>query len=185
MNILTNTKILLTIFLLSLGYAFNSTTVEYHRDIDYSIKHNLLTKNILGQAKNLKQIDCLARNVYYEARGESFEGQMAVAQVTLNRVNSDQFPNSICSVVEEKTTARGYTVCQFSWVCEPWNNQRLKVRDTHTSYQVAYMAIMGQNALPWMTENTFWFHATHVKPKWRHIHDKVARVDNHIFYKQK
>lgn len=185
--VLTDTKILLTIFLILIGLTINTTTsTEIHHDIDYTIKHDVLTKNILTQTKNLKQIDCLARNIYYEARGESFEGQMAVAQVTLNRVNSDQFPNSICAVVEEKTEYKsGTTVCQFSWVCESWNNRRLKIRETQLSYQIAYMAIMNQNTLPWITNDTFWFHATHVKPTWRKIHDRVARIDNHIFYKQK
>lgn len=187
MKIISYLKIvsLLLVALITFFVYVPTNTAEYYDDINYEIQHHLLTKNVLAQAKNFKQIDCLARNIYYEARGESFEGQMAVAQVTLNRVNSNQFPNSICAVVEEKTIARGYTVCQFSWVCEPWNNQRLKLSKDNISYRIAELAILGQYSLPWITEDTFWFHATHVKPKWRHIHDKVARVDNHIFYKQK
>ena len=64
------------------------------------------------------QIDCLAKNIYYEAGSESYEGKLAVAQVTLNRVNSGKFPTDICSVVYQKTVDQNLkTICQFSWTC--------------------------------------------------------------------
>jgi spore germination cell wall hydrolase CwlJ-like protein len=158
---------------------------NFRDDINYDINHYQLTKTIVKQAKYMREIQCLARNVYYESRGESWEGQMAVAKVTLNRVESDLFPDTICGVVEEKYQVRGYTVCQFSWYCESWNDKKLKLTKNHQSYQVALDAILHKDVPEWMTSEVFWFHTKQVKPKWRRIHEKVAVVDNHIFYQIK
>ena len=69
-----------------------------------------------------KQHECLAKNIYFEARNEPFVGQFAVALVTLNRVHDSAFPNTICDVVYEGIhTARGFPKrdrCQFSWDCD-------------------------------------------------------------------
>ena len=62
---------------------------------------------------NEAQIECLAKNIYHEARGQSQKGQIAVANVVLNRVESRKFPNSACSVINQRTRK----VCQFTWVC--------------------------------------------------------------------
>lgn len=59
------------------------------------------------------QVECLAKNIYHEARGQSKQGQIAVANVVLNRVESKKFPNDACSVINQRTRR----VCQFSWVC--------------------------------------------------------------------
>ena len=65
-----------------------------------------------------KQLDCLARNIYYEAGYEPFEGKVAVAQVTINRAESGQFPSDICQVVYQKNIVYEKVLCQFSWYCE-------------------------------------------------------------------
>ena len=66
----------------------------------------------------LKQLDCLTRNIYWEAASEPFEGKVAVAQVTLNRVESGKFANTVCGVVYQKNVFYEKVVCQFSWFCE-------------------------------------------------------------------
>lgn len=177
-------KLVVTILLL---FVYESALIgsDYHKDIQYEINYHKLTNTFVKQATYMKQIQCLARNIYYEARGESWEGQMAVAKVTLNRVESDLFPNTICGVVEEKYKVKGYTVCQFSWYCEPWNNRKLKLSENNQSYQVALDAILHKDIPEWITEDVFWFHTKQVKPRWRKIHERVAIVDNHIFYKKK
>ena len=63
------------------------------------------------------EVRCLARNIYHEARGEDIDGQIAVAQVTLNRVDSPRYPNSICDVVYHDKGPRAWD-CQFSWTCD-------------------------------------------------------------------
>jgi hypothetical protein len=65
-----------------------------------------------------KQLECLTRNIYYEAASEPFEGKVAVAQVTLNRVESGNFANTVCGVVYEKNVVYQKVICQFSWFCE-------------------------------------------------------------------
>ena len=62
-----------------------------------------------------KQLDCLAKNIYHEAKGEPFEGKVAVAQVTINRAASGQFPSDICKVVYQKNVVYDKVLCQFSW----------------------------------------------------------------------
>jgi len=65
-----------------------------------------------------RQLRCLTQNIYWEAASEPFEGKVAVAQVTLNRANSSQFPNDICAVVYQKNVIYSKVVCQFSWYCD-------------------------------------------------------------------
>jgi spore germination cell wall hydrolase CwlJ-like protein len=136
----------------------------------------------------MKEISCLARNVYYEARGESRQGQLAVAMVTLNRVENGLFPDSICGVVNERKVVenRG-VVCQFSWRCESWNNPKKRVKATHDSYIAALDAILHYEELTktLVPEDTLFFHAKHVRPTWRKVKDKLAQIDNHIFYRQR
>ena len=64
-----------------------------------------------------EEVECLAQNIYFEAAKESFEGKLAVAQVTLNRVNSGKFANNVCGVVKQKDKINGVMICQFSWFC--------------------------------------------------------------------
>jgi spore germination cell wall hydrolase CwlJ-like protein len=68
-----------------------------------------------------RQVMCLAQNIYYEAGLEPFRGKVAVAQVTVNRTESGNFPSTICGVVHQKTQVAGKMICQFSWSCNPVN----------------------------------------------------------------
>ena len=136
----------------------------------------------------MPEIACLARNVYYEARGESRQGQLAVALVTLNRVENGLFPDSICGVVNErKRVAKKGVVCQFSWRCESHTNPKKLVSQKHQSYQVALDAIMHYTELTetLVPGSTLFFHAKHVRPHWRKYKLQIAKIDNHIFYTQK
>ena len=136
----------------------------------------------------MKEIGCLARNVYYESRGESLQGQMAVALVTLNRAENPMFPNTICGVVNErKKVAKRGVVCQFSWRCESHTNPKKHIKQSHESYQAAITAILDYDSLTktLVTQDTLFFHAAHVRPFWRKVKQRLARIDNHIFYRQK
>lgn len=136
----------------------------------------------------MKEIGCLARNVYYESRGESLQGQMAVALVTLNRAENPMFPNTICGVVNErKKVAKRGVVCQFSWRCESHTNPKKHIKQSHESYQAAITAILDYDRLTQtlVTADTLFFHAAHVTPFWGKVKQRLARIDNHIFYRQK
>lgn len=122
-----------------------------------------------------EQLACLARNIYYEARGESFEGKVAVAQVTVNRANSPRFPDDICGVVYQRV--RGF--CQFSWVC---NKSTRPMRDAayQESLRIAEMVLIEGHRLP-QIRGALYFHNTSTNPGWNLT--RLARIGQHIFYR--
>ena len=90
-----------------------------------------------------KSLDCLAMNVYREAGHESFEGKVAVAQVTLNRVNSNKFPRDVCAVVYQKSRFTERVICQFSWYCDSKHRNRPVDDEAYEeSYKVAKMVFL-------------------------------------------
>lgn len=123
------------------------------------------------------ELQCLAEAVYYEAKTQTVQGQLAVAQVVLNRRKSPAFPQSICAVVYQKKGNR----CQFSWAC---NAKTLRqARDPlqwAVAREVARFALIGKAPDP--SRGATYFHATYVKPHWPHL-QKTARIGGHIFYK--
>lgn len=128
-----------------------------------------------------KEIECLARNIYFEARGESFIGKMAVAQVSINRSKDQRFPNTICSVVKQTTNKNGRVVCQFSWYCT--NKRYVKIPPDSRQYleseAIARLVLVMGIRIPSFND-ALYFHAKHVNPNWGKTH--VATVGNHIFY---
>mgnify|MGYP003336168828 CR=1 FL=1 len=130
-----------------------------------------------------QQILCMAKNLYYEAAKEPFEGKLAVAQVTLNRVNSGKFPSDICSVVYQKTVDQNLrTVCQFSWTCMV---KELVVRDKYAweeSMMIAKRALTEPVLHDKIAQsNALYYHATYVNPGWNKS-KVVTKIGNHIFY---
>lgn len=132
----------------------------------------------LGNAHDGKQkrarwadVECLAKNIYHEARGESLAGKIAVAQVTVNRVHSRQFQNTICSVV--------YAPSQFSWTLD----KRKRVRDQQAwqaSVSIARAVLTQAVRLPHFP--ALYFHTPQVNPRWNRDKRVLARIGNHIFY---
>ena len=118
-----------------------------------------------------QDINCLAKNIYYEARGEPVEGQIAVAQVTLNRVRSGTFGSSICKVVYAKN--------QFSWTLD----KRKKInsnKEWDASKALALEVLNGKSHIP--NFNALYFHTKHIRPRWARTKTKVTIIANHIFY---
>lgn len=135
----------------------------------------------ITMAEREKQLDCLAKNIYWEAAGEPFEGKVAVAQVTMNRVESGKFADNVCGVVYQKNIIYERVICQFSWVCESTS----KIKAVHpTSYseskEVAKKVLLENFRLPGLTD-ALYYHATYVSPGWRK--ERVAQIGQHIFYK--
>jgi spore germination cell wall hydrolase CwlJ-like protein len=123
------------------------------------------------QSANEQDIACLAKNIYHEARGESLHGQIAVAQVTLNRVASGKFQDSICSTV--------YAPKQFSWTID----RTKKIKDTkawEASVAVATAVLTKSIHLP--DFKALYFHTKQVKPRWNRDKRVLATIGNHIFY---
>ena len=123
------------------------------------------------QPAKAQDIECLARNIYHEARGEPLEGQIAVAQVTLNRVRNHKSHNTVCDVV--------YAHRQFSWTLE----KRKRVKDIkawQASVSIARAVLTQSVRLP--NFNALYFHTHKVSPRWNRTKRVVAVIGNHIFY---
>ncbi len=134
----------------------------------------------VSTTEKIKQLECLTRNIYWEAASEPFEGKVAVAQVTLNRVESGKFANTVCGVVYQKNVFYEKVVCQFSWICE--GNH--KIRAVHKpmwqeSALVAKKVLLENFRLPSM-KNALYYHADYVNPNWRL--PKIDQIGRHIFY---
>jgi spore germination cell wall hydrolase CwlJ-like protein len=128
-----------------------------------------------------KQLDCLAKNIYHEAKGEPFEGKVAVAQVTINRAASGQFPSDICKVVYQKNIVYDKVLCQFSWYCEQATVAKPKNTAAYKECQiVARQVLLEEFRLPSLTK-ALYFHGTHINPGWKR--EKVATIGGHVFYK--
>lgn len=140
------------------------------------------TEQVVTLAERSRQLECLAMNIYKEAGYEPFEGKVAVAQVTLNRVADSDFPDDVCGVVYQKT-AGTRVVCQFSWYCDKVHKNRPVGDEAYNeSYEVAKKVLLENFKLDSITE-ALYYHADYVNPKWNKI--KVAKIGRHIFYKDK
>jgi spore germination cell wall hydrolase CwlJ-like protein len=130
---------------------------------------------------------CLALNTYHEARDQPFIGQVAVAQVVMNRVRDDRYPDNPCDVIKQGPTyswAEDYPVrhrCQFSWYCDGKSD---KPRDTK-AYEQARMIAHGvyHGNLDDFVEGATHYHASYVRPDWAETKTKVVQIGEHIFYR--
>jgi len=127
------------------------------------------------------QLDCLARNIYHEAGSEAFEGKVAVAQVTINRTESGQFPSDICKVVYQKNIVYEKVLCQFSWYCETASLKKPMNGPMYTeSMEVAKKVLLEGFRLP-SVKQALYFHGDYINPGWQR--ERVAKIGRHIFYK--
>lgn len=170
-------KLLLTISILSvvvIASLFNSTAADTASPM--TVEYYQLSK----EAK--KQVHCLTENILFEAGYEPDAGKLAVAMVTLNRVSSPSFPDTICEVVQQKTGG----VCQFSWYCDQsFLNRRQKILGTPLYNQIreiAIYAMMNYETIDDDTKGALYYHANYIKPGWKL--NVTARIGNHIFYKR-
>lgn len=154
---------------------FSLLAVNSYVPLAYSQMEANIAKEI-GQTFN-EEISCLAENIYYEAAKESYEGKLAVAQVTLNRLNSGKYANSICGVVKQKING----ICQFSWYCMSVSHNRNKY-EWEESEMIARKAMTQDIVhLTIATQNVMFYHNNQVNPGWRL--KRVTQIGNHIFYR--
>jgi spore germination cell wall hydrolase CwlJ-like protein len=140
-------------------------------------------QGFISAADRAKQLDCLTRNIYWESATEPFEGKVAVAQVTLNRVASGKFAPDICGVVYQKNVIYDMVICQFSWFCD-WSSKIRPIYPAHwkEAEEVAKKVLLEGFRLPSM-KNALYFHADYVKPQWGK--PQVGKIGRHIFYADK
>lgn len=128
-----------------------------------------------------RQLACLARNIYFEAGNEPFEGKVAVAQVTINRAQARGFPDDICQVIYQKNIIYQRVVCQFSWYCDRESASRIMHKEVYTeSMEVAKKVLLEGFRLPSLTQ-ALYYHADYVNPGWKK--ERITKIGRHIFYK--
>lgn len=124
-------------------------------------------------------LQCLALNVYWEARSEPMQGQFAVAAVTLNRVNDPRFPDDICDVVRQGGEVRKHR-CQFSWWCDGKKDIPVEADAWRRATTVARLTYAGVVSDP--TDGALWYHADYVNPSWASYKTVAAKIGRHVFY---
>jgi hypothetical protein len=127
------------------------------------------------------QARCLAQAIYFEARSETRKGQIAIAEVILNRVKSGAYPNTICGVVFQGSKHRHK--CQFSFACDGKSDRPKEDRAWQTAKKLALAAIARQNQA--VTGSATHYHASYVNPRWARVMKRTIRIGKHIFYRKR
>ena len=138
------------------------------------------------QAEQVKQVQCLATNIYYETMASSLADAMAVTDVVLNRVAHEKYPNTPCEVVHQSyLNDKGVPLlnkCQFSWYCDGKADDPQDMDAWVEAQQIAYNMLIHFDARG-ITEGSTHYHATYVSPEWARDFALVGRIGEHIFYR--
>jgi len=130
-----------------------------------------------------EQFTCLAKNIYFEARNQPETGQLAVGHVTLNRLESDAFPDNICDVVYENRYRWRLNKCQFSWYCDGKSDRPREPEAWAQAQEIAKDAIILYSAGYDVTYGATHYHSIKVLPDWAPEFTALAQIGDHIFYK--
>ena len=131
---------------------------------------------------------CLALNTYHEAKNQSMIGQVATAQVVMNRVADSRYPNTVCEVVKQGPKYKGSDVpvrhkCQFSWFCDGKSDEpRRDSKEWFKAQDYARIVLSGRIALD-VTEGATHYHSVYVNPYWADSLNETVIINEHIFYK--
>jgi spore germination cell wall hydrolase CwlJ-like protein len=125
------------------------------------------------------EVVCLAKNIYFEARSESREGQLAVAQVTRNRVESGDYPRTYCGVVYQRKD----TGCQFSWVCDGKADEVNNMSAYKRALTIAQDVLLKNVNSRIIGTDVMFYHANYVKPHWSDDMQEVTTIGQHTFYR--
>ena len=156
-----------------LKWLISATNLDHNRIYSQSYL------DLLPVLKGGKQWHCLAQALYFEARGESVKGQFAVAEVILNRMDSKDFPNSICGVVNQGSSKRHR--CQFSYMCDGQYEIVREKQAFELSGKIA--TIMMRGAPRQLTTGAMFYHSQNVSPRWSRTFRRTTSIGQHYFYK--
>lgn len=134
-----------------------------------------------GIAVSRDELICLALNDYFEARGESLRGRVAVAQVVLNRARDERFPRDLCQVITQNLSAEQH-LCQFSWTCDGLPDEPREEASWRQSLLLAVAVLRVTNGIDDPTGGALWYHADHVSPDWATRLQQTASIGAHAFY---
>ena len=181
------------LFLAAWGFCdlFVFDYIERHKvvkEIPVNISYNQIN-TIPIKLKTPKEFDCLAKNIYFEARNQNYKAKLAVGYVTINRVLSKKYPNTICEVVKQGEK-RGNKIirnqCQFSWYCDgkrdkaPVNNTKKEIEAWMESMKSAEEILFSDPENP--IGNAKHYHSVKVKPNWSKKNKVVYKIQQHVFY---
>jgi spore germination cell wall hydrolase CwlJ-like protein len=173
-------KKIATIVLMTLAVVFTMSLLSFVMDTNRAKISAVEHTQITAQMRE-RQLGCLAKNIYYEAGNQPFEGKVAVAQVTINRTESGLFSDDICNTIYQKNIVYEKVLCQFSWVCDrEVVGRKINKEVYEESMAVAKKVLLEGFRLPSLTE-AMYFHGDYINPGWRR--EKIAKIGNHIFYK--
>lgn len=160
-----------------------------YKSLEYELYNNQKSADdiIKDLRKKLSHVDfvrteteCLAKNIYFEANTESLEGKLAVATVTMNRVQSHVFPKTVCGVVLDQSS-KG---CQFSWVCDGKTDIIHDRRGYIESVKIAEDVLLSNRRSRIITPDVLYYHANYVEPKWAKTKKLFATIGAHLFYRK-
>ena len=142
-----------------------------------------------------RSAECLALNMYHEARGQGIAGELAVTAVVLNRVNDKRYPNTICEVVEQGPTRTSWqdpkirfpvkNRCQFSWFCDGKSDTPRNKKIYNRMYNLADAILGNEISFLDITGGATHYHADYVSPAWAKTKMKTVEIQDHIFYRWK
>ena len=160
------------------------------------------TADIQPQQITDRAPECLALNMYHEARGQGTAGLFAVSAVVLNRVNDSRFPNSVCEVVEQgpireswktrenkslpESKRKYYPIknrCQFSWFCDGKSDTPRNKKMYQELLDLAKLIMYNELILVDITDGALFYHADYVTPGWAKTKQKTVEIQDHIFYR--
>lgn len=180
------------LIILSLSFTFAYFSSNKQKEV---ILDNIETLGPERPDLTNESVQCLALNIYHEARSDNYAGQVAVADVTMNRVSNPRFPDTVCEVVQQAKLSewhleRGQEVpirhkCQFSWFCDGMSD-RPEDEDVWQQSLLLAHNVMVYHEHRGITEGATHYHATYVLPKWSKDRNMklVGRIGAHVFYRQ-
>ena len=154
--------------------------------LDIPSRHRDYNKSTDLVLTDPQELECMTNNIYFEAALESTAGKLAVAQVTMNRVKSSRYPNTVCTVVKQgRHYENGFPVrdrCQFSWYCDGKHDTPSMGKMWGESQKVAIYVLENAKLLD-ITDGATHYHADYIEnPRWAIARHKTMQIDTHIFY---
>jgi hypothetical protein len=140
---------------------------------------NADTGTVTQARVNPREQRCMSEAIYYEARGEAYEGQVAVGEVIMNRVRSKHYPGSVCGVVYQGSHRA--TGCQFTFTCDGSLNRRPRGRGWERAQHVATLVMQGYTRP--VTQRATHYHTREINPIWSSGLVQTANIGSHVFYR--
>ena len=189
LRILISLTIFLTIFSQSINSNITNTIWVPPMKMEEPKPIISIKKHLENSLIDEKQLDCMSKNIYFEAAIESTAGKIAVGQVVLNRMNSKYYPDTVCEVVKQgRHYSNGFPVrdrCQFSWYCDGKHDVPYPGQLWKKSQDIAKFMLTSGYEVD-ITDGALNYHADYIpNPRWAKETNKTVKIDRHIFYAQK